>query len=147
MSEIKKTMMLVTSVWGPGQMSFSLLPLTQDAPFSSAFYNPENKALIVMSAFKKETVVMSYLLDDNGDKIAIKNPKKGENEFKKKQIVLDTFTETYVLEPLEIDLLIKTLAINASSFNYLQYMMREDLGQQEPEIYVPEKPKIEIISK
>ena len=137
MSATQPTMLLVTSAW-QGRKAFKLMPITNDCPFTEGIYEPEGKILIMMSKETKETVHMLPRLDENGDPVMTKAPRKNGKTFKEQRVHIDTYTEHYILEKSEIIDLIKRVAVNADTFNYTGHL-------DDTLLVTPEKPKIELI--
>lgn len=133
MSDIKPTMMLIT-VKIDNVETFKLLPLSNACPYVEGMYNPARKHLVLFGVQVKSNFHHVPKLDEDGVPIALK---KGTG-YKMQRISLETYPEHYVEETTEMENLIDMLAVNASSFDYKQYLRKTD-------IYVPEKPKIEIV--
>jgi hypothetical protein len=77
-------------------------------------------------------------LDENGDPVMTKAPRKNGKTFKEQRIHIDTYTEHYILEKTEIIDLIKRVAVNADTFNFMGHL-------DDTLLVKPETPKIELI--
>lgn len=133
MSDIKPTMMLV-SVKIDSVETFKLIPLDGACPYVEGMYNPARKHLVLFGVQVKSNFHHVPKLDEDGVPIPLK---KGTG-YKMQRITLETYPEHYVEETSEIENLIKILAVNESSFDYQKFTRKSD-------IYIPEKPKIEVI--
>lgn len=136
MSAITPTMKLITCPW-QGQKSFRLMPVSKDCPYTEGLYDPNGKVLVLISVLKKESFHMVQRLDDDGHPIPTKDRKNAKQERK----LLETFTEYYITEKVEIEEAIKDHAVNADTFDFATYLNASTL------IAEVEKPKIELINK
>lgn len=131
-------MMLITSTWGASK-TFRLFPLTNDCPFAEGIYDPEQKALAMISSKdKKESFHMLAKLDEQGDPQKLKRPRANGRIYPEERKALETMYEHYITETQEIEAIVSWFAINADTYDY-KTMLKQD-------IMVPEKPKIEIVS-
>ena len=125
MSEnLKPTMMLVTSDWND-QPSFRLMPVTENCPYVECLYDPESKVFVVISKIKKTSLHMLPKLDDNGDPMASKTPRRNGKLMKEDRKSIETFQEYYVGSKIDIEVLIKLHAINESQFDYKSVLHAE----------------------
>ena len=136
MSAITPTMKLITSAY-QGKKSFGLMPISKDCPYTEGLFDPEAKILVLISTNKKESFHMLPLMDPEGKPVLAKNGK----EYKRERKLLETYTEYYITEKVEIEEALKDHAVNAGSFDYAKYL--------EGSTIVPgvEKPQIELIGK
>ena len=63
---MNKTMMLVTSSWGP-RKTFKLMPITPDAIYNEGIFDPDSKVLALIGKEKKQSLHMLAKLNDLGD--------------------------------------------------------------------------------
>ena len=133
---IQQTMIAVTSTWGE-KKSFRLIPIVKECPYSEGIYDPESKVLVLMSCLTKETFHMMPRLDDNGDPMMSKIVREKGKRYKEHRVSLETFTEYYITEKVEIEEMLKLIAINADTFNFAQFM-------EDKKLFVPET-KIEVV--
>lgn len=135
MSTIGSNMMLIHSAFRNAK-SFSIIPASNDCPFVEAMYDPSSGILAVISKVKKESFHMLPKLDENGEPIRLKVPNNANGKTVREQRVLvETFGEHYIADKSDIEAFILLFTINASSFDYKQYMV--DVNQ-----VVSETPKI-----
>ncbi len=113
-------MLIVTSIW-QNQKSFRLIPFDKDCPFSEGIYDPDSKVLVLMSITRKETMHMMPKLDANGDAVLTKNKRANGKNHQEQRVTLNTYTEHYVTEKVEIENVIKLLVINPE-FDFKQYL-------------------------
>ena len=137
MSAITPTMKLITCPW-QGQKSFRLMPVSKDCPYTEGLYDPNGKVLVLISVLKKESFHMVQRLDDDGNPIPTV---KGGKVAKQERKLLETFTEYYITEKVEIEEAIKDHAVNADTFDFASHL------NASPLIAEVEKPKIELLSK
>lgn len=136
MSAITPTMKLISCPW-QGQKSFRLMPVSKDCPYTEGLYDPNSKVLVLISVLKKESFHMVPRMDDDGNAM----PTKDRKDVKKERKLLETFTEYYITEKVEIEEAIKDHAVNADTFDFVKYLDASTL------IAEVEKPKIELINK
>lgn len=117
-----KSMMLVTSSWGNNK-TFKMIPVTPESVYNEAIFDLDSKVLALISKEKKESMHMVAKLNDMGDPEFMKIGKRenGKN-FKEERKLLETFYEYYVEDKNEVINMINLLAINADSFDYMQYI-------------------------
>lgn len=119
-----KSMLLVSSDWSSIK-SFRLMPIANDCPFVEGIFDPTSKTLVMMSKDEKEMFHMMPKLDDNGDPVKAKMRRPNGRDYREERKTLRTFQEHYITEKKEIEDLISTIAVNAESFNYKQYLEAE----------------------
>ena len=122
---IEKSMMLITSNWGPYK-SFKAIPINKDCPYMEAIFDPSSKVLAVISKHSKQSYHMLPKLDDMGDPIKMKIGKRenGKN-FKEQRTLIETYAEYYIAEFDEIKTFLNGFCLNADSFNYTEFMEKE----------------------
>lgn len=133
----QNSMMLITSEWGNSK-TFRLFPLSNDCPFAEGIYDPEQKALVMISSKdRKETFHMLAKLDDQGDPQKLKRPRINGRIYPEERRLLETMYEHFITEKEEIQSIVEWFAVN-KNFDYKSYL--------EKDITIPEKPNIEIVS-
>ena len=121
-TKIGQNMLLITSSFR-GVKSFNLVAVTEDCPYVEAMYDPASGILAVISKTRKQTFTMLPRLDEAGNpqKLKVPNNETGQT-VKQHRVSLDTFSEFYITEKEEIENFIELFSVNASSFNYKEYM-------------------------
>lgn len=123
---IEQSMMLVTSSWA-NIPSFSLMPVDQRCPYVECLYNPMAKTLAVIGKTKKDTFHMIPKLDDEGRPMKAKQGTQ-EEPFKKQRVTQESYTEYYITNDAEVENFIKMFAINADSYDYMQYINKPTMS-------------------
>jgi hypothetical protein len=92
-----QTMLVVESSWNK-LPSFRLVPLSKNAPFNEAIYDPGTGVLALISKEANDKPHMVDRLDENGFSIAIKGHKdaQGNAVTKKQRLVIPTYYEHYL---------------------------------------------------
>ena len=115
-------MMLVNSVFR-GARSFSLVPVSLESPYIEAMFDPTSSILAVIGKDKKESFHMMPRLDESGQPQRLKVPNNTTGKTVKEQrVTLNTFQEYYINDKADIETFIELFAINASSFNYKEFL-------------------------
>jgi len=118
---IGKNMMLVNSSFR-GAKSFNLIPVSKDAPYIEAMFDPSSGILACIGVNSKQSFHMVPRLDDKGQPIRLKVPNKTTGKTVKEQRVSQqTYSEYYIAEKNDIDNFINIFAINADTFDYKQF--------------------------
>jgi len=118
---IGKNMMLVNSSFR-GAKSFNLIPVSKDAPYIEAMFDPSSGILACIGVNSKQSFHMVPRLDDKGQPIRLKVPNKTTGKTVKEQRVSQqTYSEYYIGEKNDIDNFINIFAINADTFDYKQF--------------------------
>lgn len=121
-NNLGNNMMLVNSVFRNAR-SFSLIPVSADSPYVEAMFDPSSGILAVIGKERKESFHMMPRLDDNGQPQRLKVPNKTTGKTVKEQRVsLNTFQEYYINDKSDIETFIELFAVNASSFNYKEFL-------------------------
>jgi hypothetical protein len=125
MAQIGQNMMLVNSTFRNAK-SFTLIPVSLDSPYTEAMFDPASGILAVISKVMKQSYHMVPKLDDNGEPMRLKtpNPQTGKTVKEERRLV-DTFSEFYLSEKLDIETFIHMFAVNAVDFDYAQYMQTD----------------------
>jgi len=122
MANLGNNMMLVNSVFR-GARSFSLVPVSLESPYIEAMFDPTSSILAVIGKEKKESFHMMPRLDESGQPQRLKVPNNTTGKTVKEQrVTLNTFQEYYINDKADIETFIKLFAINASSFNYKEFL-------------------------
>lgn len=117
---MSNSMLLISATWGE-KKSFKLIPVTNNPVYLEGIFDPETNVLALISPLKKEGYHMVPKLDDNGDMVSTKGPRKNGKTYKEERKTLETYQEYYITEREEIINMIDTIAVNHSDFNYKQY--------------------------
>jgi len=122
---VEKSMMLVTSNWGPYK-SFKAIPINTDCPYMEAIFDPSSKILAVISKHSKQSYHMLPKLDDNGDPMKLKMSKRENGkDFREERRLIETYAEYYIAEKAEIETFLNGFCLNADSYNYTEYLEGE----------------------
>lgn len=116
-------MMLVNSAFRNAK-SFTMIPVSLDSPYTEALYDPSSGILAVVSKVMKQSYHMVARLDDNGDPMRLKTPNKQTGKtVKEERRLVDTFSEFYLQDKVDIETFIQMFAVNADTFDYQQYFI------------------------
>ena len=122
MATIGQNMMLISSAFRNAK-SFSLLPVSNDSPYVEAMFDPSSSILAVISKVKKNSFHMLPRLGEDGQPQRLKVPNKQTGKTVKEQRVeMQTFSEFYISDKKDIETFIELFAINASSFDYKEFL-------------------------
>jgi Na+-transporting NADH:ubiquinone oxidoreductase subunit NqrC len=122
MAQIGQNMMLVNSSFRNAR-SFTMIPVSLDSPYTEAMYDPASGILAVISKVMKQSYHMVPKLDDDGNPIRLKVPNKQTGKtVKEERRLVDTFSEFYLNDKADIETFIHMFAVNATEFDYNQYM-------------------------
>ena len=116
------SMVLLTSYYGPGQKTFKMMPISNDAPFIECIFNNDHNVLAVIGKDKKQSLQMVPKLNDNGEQDLVKQT----GHAKKHRITLETYYEYYITEADEIIEFVNAFAINAEKFDYQKFFRVEE---------------------
>ena len=134
---IEKSMLLVTSNWGP-HVSFKAIPINKDCPYMEAIFDPSSKILAVISKHSKQSYHMLPKLDDNGDPQKLKLQKRDNGkDFKEERRLIETYAEYYISNKSEIDTFINAFCLNADSYDYTTLLNKELENQIPPNMLGP----------
>ncbi len=119
---IGKNMMLVNSSFR-GAKSFNLIPVSKEAPYIEAMFDPSSGILACIGVNNKQSFHMVPRLNDDGQPMRLKVPNKTTGKTVKEQRVSQqTYSEYYVAEENDIENFINIFAINADTFDYKQFI-------------------------
>ncbi len=122
MAQIGQNMMLVNSSFRNAR-SFTMIPVSLDSPYTEAMYDPASGILAVISKVMKQSYHMVPKLDDDGNPMRLKVPNKQTGKtVKEERRLVDTFSEFYLNDKADIETFIHMFAVNATEFDYNQYM-------------------------
>ena len=118
-------MLLITSNWGPAK-TFKMIPITKDCPYNEVIFDVQSKTLAIIGRESKESFHMVPKLTDVGDVMRLKLGKKENGkDYAEERKALVTFYEYYITEKEEIEDFIAKFAVNAGSYDYMQYINLE----------------------
>jgi len=118
MAQIGQNMMLVNSSFRNAK-SFTMIPVSSDSPYVEAMFDPTSSILAVISKVMKQSYHMVAKLDEDGQPQRLKNPNPQTGKtVKEERRLVDTFSEFYLSDKLDIKDFINIFAINAASFDY-----------------------------
>ena len=120
----KNTMMLVQATWQEKQ-TFRMIPIADSCPYVECIFDPETKVFVIISKQSKQSLHMLPKLDDNGDPMQIKTPRPNGRTFREERHKIEVFQEFYVEDKVAVKDLIHLFAVNASTFDYAQFMQEE----------------------
>ena len=99
---IGKNMMLVNSSFR-GAKSFNLIPVSKEAPYIEAMFDPSSGILACIGVNNKQSFHMVPRLNDDGQPMRLKVPNKATGKTVKEQRVSQqTYSEYYVAEKNDI---------------------------------------------
>tara|TARA_R100000541_G_scaffold370_8_gene3151 strand:- start:1607 stop:2026 length:420 start_codon:yes stop_codon:yes gene_type:complete len=125
MAQIGQNMMLVNSTFRNAK-SFTIIPVSLDSPYTEAMFDPASGILAVISKVMKQSYHMVPKLDDNGEPQRLKNPNPQTGKtVKEERRLVDTFSEFYLSDKADIETFIHMFAVNATDFDYVQYMQTD----------------------
>ena len=116
-----KSMILLTSFYGPEQKTFKMMPISNDCPFVECIFNNDHNVLAVIGKEKKATHQMVQKLNDNGEPDFTK-----QGQPKKQRVTIDLYQEYYLLEREEIHAFIDSIAANADAFDFKKFFKVDD---------------------
>jgi hypothetical protein len=128
---MEKNMMLYTSATA-GQKTFALMPINDNCPFNEAIYMPHLEALAVLSKTTRDTFTMLERLDETGEtSTSIIKTEEGKKAVKKQhRVQVASPWEYFIHEKNEIEEFIKLHAVNADTFDYIQYTTQIEVVEQ-----------------
>ena len=122
---MNNTMMLITSSWGPAK-TFKLIPITKECPYNECIFDVNTKVLAIISKESKESFHMMPKLTETGDVMRLKLGKKENGkDYAEERKSLVTFYEYYIETVDEIVSFVNSIAENADSFDFQQYIELE----------------------
>lgn len=121
--ENPKSMMLIKSAFGQ-RKSFKLIPITNDCPFVECLFSPEQRMMVIISKFMKQSYHMVPKLDDNGDEVLVKGkPRMNGKKTKEERRAMDTCAEHYVVTEEEIREMINMFCVNPDAIDLTEFFM------------------------
>ena len=109
---IGKNMMLVTSAFR-GAKSFNLIPVSKEAPYIEAMFDPSSGILACIGTNSKQSFHMVPRLNDEGQPMRLKIPNKQTGKTVKEQrISQETYSEYYISEKSDIESFINIRVVN-----------------------------------
>lgn len=115
---MEKTMLLITSSWGPSK-TFKMMPISVNSPYNEVIFDPDSKVLAVIGKEKKQSMHMVAKLNEWGDPQTMKIGKRANGkEYAEERKTLEAFYEYYIEDMNEIIEFVKSVAVNADVFDY-----------------------------
>ena len=134
---IGKNMMLISSPFR-NMPSFSLIPVSNEAPYVEAMFDPSSGILAVISKISKQSFHMMPKLDENGQPQRLKVPNKETGKtIKEVRVSTETFSEFYLTNKDEIKDFLNIFAINADTFDFNAFMSVDVDKVETPKIIMP----------
>jgi hypothetical protein len=134
---IGKNMMLISSPFR-NMPSFSLIPVSNEAPYVEAMFDPSSGILAVISKISKQSFHMMPKLDENGQPQRLKVPNKETGKtIKEVRVSTETFSEFYLTNKDEICDFLNIFAINADTFDFNAFMSVDVDKVETPKIIMP----------
>lgn len=134
---IGKNMMLISSPFR-NMPSFSLIPVSNEAPYVEAMFDPSSGILAVISKISKQSFHMMPKLDENGQPQRLKVPNKETGKtIKEVRVSTETFSEFYLTSKDEIKDFLNIFAINADTFDFNAFMSVDVDKVETPKIIMP----------
>ncbi len=110
-------MRLFETYWGQ-EKTFKLMPVTLDCPYMEALYHPSAQMLVVFSKTMKENYEMLPKLDQEGEMIKAKKPKRNGAPMQEERRLLKVPQEFYMINRKEQEAFIELFATNTKEFDY-----------------------------
>jgi hypothetical protein len=134
---IGKNMMLISSPFR-SMPSFSLIPVSNEAPYVEAMFDPSSGILAVISKISKQSFHMMPKLDENGQPQRLKAPNKETGKtIREVRVSTETFSEFYLTDKDEIKDFLNIFAINADTFDFNAFMSVDVDKVETPKIIMP----------
>jgi len=134
---IGKNMMLISSPFR-NMPSFSLIPVSNEAPYVEAMFDPSSGILAVISKISKQSFHMMPKLDENGQPQRLKVPNKETGKtISEVRVSTETFSEFYLTNKDEIKDFLNIFAINADTFDFNAFMSVDVDKVETPKIIMP----------
>lgn len=111
-------MMLLQASW-QDQQTFRMVPVTENCPYVECIFDPSTKVFVVISKIKKTTLHMLPKLDEYGQAVT------GVQGMKQERHKLEVFQEFYVEDMLAVKDIIHLFAVNAKTFDFEAFMLKE----------------------
>jgi hypothetical protein len=117
----KDSMILVKSTWNDKQ-TFRTVPVSNESPYVECIWDPEQKVFVAISKITKTSLHMLPKMDDNGDPTVCKTKRPNGRQFKEERKSIETFQEYYIEDMEAIDMILTTMCVNGSTFDYKSFM-------------------------
>jgi hypothetical protein len=115
---MNNSMMLVQATWQE-QQTFRMVPLDDACPYVECIFDPVTKIFVIISKIKKTTLHMLPKLDEYGQAVT------GVKGMKQERHKLEVFQEFYVEDMLAVKDIIHLFAVNAKTFDFEAFMLKE----------------------
>jgi hypothetical protein len=110
----EKSMMIIASEWD-GKPTFKMISISKEAPYNECIYDPERKALAIITKESKDKPVMMPKLDNHGRGKLVKG-KNAEGQLVEQQaqerIIFPAFYEYFIEDETDIRELVNMFASN-----------------------------------
>jgi len=121
-TNITKSILLVSASLKNDVPTFSGIPVTSECPFLEILFNPEQKALAIISKHKNETFQFVPRLDDAGNVQMNTNRKTADAlPIKQERKLVSMYHEYYITDKKEIESFLKTFVVN-EDFDYGKFL-------------------------
>lgn len=123
---MEKTMLLINSEWN-AEKSFRLIPISNDAPYVEAIFDPKAKVMAIIGKEKKETFHMVPKLNNFGDTELLRVGKRenGKN-YAEERKTMETYSEYYIHHVDDVRSIVKILAVNEADFDYEVFLKSDE---------------------
>ena len=115
------SMMAISSIWGNNK-TFRLFPVDANCPYMECIYDPESKILVVISKSHKQSYHMLPVLDEQGDEVPVKKPRRNNKQVKEERRLVDTYQEYYIILNEEIYEFLSKVAVNAEGYDFKTFV-------------------------
>jgi hypothetical protein len=100
-----------------------MIPVTKDCPYNECIFDVQTKVLAIISKDSKESLHMLPKLTESGDVLRLKIGKKENGkDYAEERRALVTFYEYYIEDKEEALEFIWSVAENAQTFDFQQYI-------------------------
>ena len=132
----EKNMLLINSSY-QNVKSFTMIPATDNCPYTEAIFDPTTATLAVIGKVEKNLYRMIAKLDGDGNPIYLDKPNPETKEiYKKERVAIKTLAEYYITSKEDIVNFINIFGINALEFDYDKFFV--DISKTEiPKIIIP----------
>jgi hypothetical protein len=121
-TNITKSILLVSASLKNDVPTFSGIPVTSECPFLEILFNPEQKALAIISKHKNETFQFVPRLDDAGNVQMNTNRKTADAlPIKQERKLVSMYHEYYITDKKEIESFLKAFVVN-EDFDYGKFL-------------------------
>lgn len=107
-------MMIISGEWD-GNPTFKMISISKDAPYNECIYDPEKKALAIITKEAKDKPTMMHKLNQHGQPKIIKGKNsegKTVDVYAQERIIFPAFFEYFIEDEDDIRAIITMFAIN-----------------------------------